>query len=254
MDYSRQYAYPFGIQRYPAGGDSWKLELAYMGDIPIHRGQKMPLLEASRETILERELNHERAQYRELRNRVRNHLATLERLLRISESEALSVCSHNISRSLRGHLAVIERLYDSIECPQAPDYLVALCEDVFAILDPENDYNFETSIRVPPFRKERRNAKFLSVLGMVVNELLSNAVKYGNTRNEGGYIKISIHSEMHNLILRCESTIRTRNATEKPQTGTGEGLSILQALVSQYEGALRVSHDTEWNVEAVFPL
>jgi len=77
-------------------------------------------------------------------------------------------------------------------------------------------------------------------LGMVVNELVTNAVKYAHGPGERGAIHVRFGREKSDLVLIVSDDGRGLPSEEKSKTG-GLGMTMVRSLVVQVGGALTVN-------------
>jgi PAS domain S-box-containing protein len=77
-------------------------------------------------------------------------------------------------------------------------------------------------------------------LGMVVNELVTNAVKYAFPPPVGGVIEVRIAHEANGLLLSVSDNGRGLPADHESRVGGGLGMKLVTSLVGQVRGELLV--------------
>lgn len=75
-------------------------------------------------------------------------------------------------------------------------------------------------------------------LGLILNELFTNSLKYALTNEEGEFVKIEIHKTTdHNYELIYTDSGKGFNDYQ-PSKGTGMGMKLIRSLVRQLQGVL----------------
>lgn len=119
----------------------------------------------------------------------------------------------------------------------------------------------EVSLNVSEFSLD---AKRLSALGLIVNELVTNAMKYAFQRNNGT-ARLSVHctNDSGRIVLTVTdngigmpATIRT--AISKMGSGpsidlSSFGITIVSSLTQQLDGTIEFQHDGGTSVTVAFP-
>ena len=75
-------------------------------------------------------------------------------------------------------------------------------------------------------------------LGMVVNEMVTNAVKYAYPLPDKGLIWVVFKRERDELLLTVRDLGRGLPADLKSRAGGGIGMKLIQSLVAQVQGRL----------------
>src|SRR6185436_345353 len=90
-------------------------------------------------------------------------------------------------------------------------------------------------------------------IGLIINELITNALKYAFPKERSG--KISVSFEKHGGEFRFRvSDDGVGRATHEPKKGAGHGLDIVRTLAAQLGGRLEQKKtDVGATFEVVFP-
>ena len=88
-------------------------------------------------------------------------------------------------------------------------------------------------------------------LGLIINELVTNALKYAFTDNEGS-IKVSLKEQEGTLQLIVEDDGRGIGDITLALNGDSYGYELIQALVDKLDGDLNISVDQGSKVVATF--
>jgi two-component sensor histidine kinase len=137
-------------------------------------------------------------------------------------------------------LAIVHRrlyAHSEVDRVEVKDYLTGLCEDLSRALLPENG---GISIVVEAAPAELPPSRIVP-LGLIVNELATNAVKYAFPDRREGWVAIRFQP-------RTEGGWRLEVADngvglpegKMPANGTGLGMMVLQAQVRQLDAAIDI--------------
>lgn len=88
-------------------------------------------------------------------------------------------------------------------------------------------------------------------VGLIVNELVSNALKYAFPEGQPGCVRLTLEAVGNDMLRLCVADNgigKSRNATPK---GTGFGTQLVELLTRQLEGTLQqeVNHGTSISVQ-----
>src|SRR5690606_38127169 len=76
-------------------------------------------------------------------------------------------------------------------------------------------------------------------IGLITNELVTNALKYAFQEKPEGKIKVSLKEESDNLlVLRISDDGRGALSTERSETGSGFGTMLVNLLTRQLDGKM----------------
>jgi two-component sensor histidine kinase len=126
------------------------------------------------------------------------------------------------------------------------EYLAVLVDDVVAGFPSGNAVTIEKELDQFPL-----DSRQLSSLGIIVNELLANIMKYAFIGRARGAVSISAKQadKRVSIVLRDDGVGIPESFNIK--TSTGFGLQLVQMLTDQIGGNLRVERDngTKWTLE-----
>jgi len=178
---------------------------------------------------------------REVHHRVKNYMGTLQSILSLhartlTEPSAIDALDDALQR-VQGMVVLYDKLYarPDFESRVVSVYMRELVDEIVA--------NFP---RAAELTVERRfddfvlDAKTMGTLGMIVNELLTNTMKYAFEGRTSGRIAVSVSLREGRARLAVEDDGVGRLEPEIPGGGPGFGLMLVDALVKQLEGTMRV--------------
>lgn len=181
---------------------------------------------------------------REIHHRVKNNLEMVKGLISLqsaqlqdSAAKDAMIASQNRVQSMG---IIHQKLYqgDNLGSIEMKDYFLNLGEGVLDSFGKEEKVKIECAMSNLDL-----DVDTAVPIGLIVNELLTNALKYAFPNNEKGVIKIGL-SKTNNGTL---SLIFTDNGVGKEKDvaskGTGFGTQLIQLLTQQLNGNMEESHD-----------
>jgi two-component sensor histidine kinase len=202
-------------------------------------------------------LQEKEALLTEIHHRVKNNLQVISSLLSLqsrslTNPEALSVFTQSQSR-VRSMALVHEKLYQSPDLARIDfaAYVRELASYLCRV--------YQSSTRAIPLRINAQGV-FLSIeravpCGLIVTELLSNALKYAFPEGRTGEINVELGPEEGDA---CRMTIRDNGVGLPRGVDLGHtpslGLRIVRTLTEQLGGKISVSNDEGTAFTLVFPM
>jgi two-component sensor histidine kinase len=186
---------------------------------------------------------------KEIHHRVKNNLEMVKSLIALQSakledgaSKEAMLASQNRVQSMG---IIHQKLYqgENLGSIEMKDYFINLGEGVLDTFNAEekvkiecamDDLNLDVDTAVP--------------IGLIVNELLTNALKYAFPEGTKGQIKISLVKENNDLLLKVTDNGIGKTQGSKPK-GTGFGTQLIQLLTQQLNGTISEDHK---NGTAVF--
>ena len=184
---------------------------------------------------------------KEIHHRVKNNLQIISSLLKlqsrsITDKQTLSIFSESQSR-IRTMALIHESLYQSNDLSRVnfAEYITKLVTNLFRsyeinssnikpVVNIDDNVYLEIDIAVP--------------CGLIINELISNSLKYAFPWGEKGKIKIALHSsnERDLTLIVSDNGVGIPKDLDLHQTKT-LGLQLVINLVEQLEGDLKINSD-----------
>lgn len=90
-------------------------------------------------------------------------------------------------------------------------------------------------------------------LGLIINELVTNSLKYAFPENREGIIEMALHREQDQVRLTIIDNGVGVAAAEKRADSTSYGTSLIQLLTEKLKGSKRILAGSGHGVEIVFP-
>ena len=192
---------------------------------------------------------------KEIHHRVKNNLELVKSLLALqsaqledSPTKDAMMASQNRVQSMG---IIHQKLYqgENLGSIDMKDYFINLGE---GILD---SFNAEDKVKIECAMDSLELDVDTAVpIGLIVNELLTNALKYAFPENAKGNIKISLsQSAPETLTLRVADN-GIGKVTGLAPKGTGFGSQLIQLLTQQLNGKMMESNDSGTSVEFKFKI
>jgi two-component sensor histidine kinase len=191
-------------------------------------------LEASAEEERLRERQKD-ALLREQSHRTRNNLHLITSALSLQIIRATTPEARGSLQTALDRIKSIARVDDLLrdagqsDVVDAREYLAALAEDMRTSLTVLHPINF--SFHAEPYPLTRDIA---TALGIAVNELITNALKYAFPEERSGHISIEFHADESDLVLTVEDN--GKGYTEEVSEGTG--MRLIKSLVGWCQGTV----------------
>lgn len=211
-----------------------------IGGISIWQLRKRNTRIAAQNKAINKALTEKDILLREIHHRVKNNLQLVSSMLTlqgrsIDDESALQAINEGKSR-VRSMALIHQDLYqqESITGIGFTDYLDRLTKELFATYNIDSDrIKLETNIQ-----EIELDIDTLVPLGLTINELFSNCLKYAFPGQREGTLSISLKEENQELILKIKDD--GIGYDPKNMRDNSFGTTLISALVSQLEGEMNV--------------
>lgn len=175
----------------------------------------------------------------ELTHRMRNHLATIAALLRLQSRSVDEPAAHAALSTAADRVQIIAQVHDRLGIQgdravvDSRGYITDLCDDLKSGLIGLRPVALELAIESHPIGIQKAVA-----IGLIINELLTNSLKYAFPDEKRGSIKITFErsDKEYHLSVRDNGT-----GMDGQQRGTGMGLKLVRTLAAQLGSDLEIS-------------
>lgn len=176
---------------------------------------------------------------KEIHHRVKNNLQVVDSLL---TAQGIHVADPNVERlfreaqgRIRSMAMVHEHIYRSGGQTQGPlqNYLAQLARNVIVAYGVHDHVSVTVDARIPMFVEST-----LMPLSLLINELVTNSVKYAFQGRDAGHIHITVRpaGAEHELIYTDNGI---GQESSKANRGRSFGLELIQAIAGQLNGEVR---------------
>lgn len=173
----------------------------------------------------------------EVHHRIKNNLASIKGLLVLqlagTENEGARAALQDAVGRIESMRALYERLLlgDEFAQTSAREYVGSIAESVREIFPRNPPVALELRVSDLPL-----TPKQLFPLGIIVNELLTNALKYAFEGRTGGRVSIELEKSGSEVVLTLEDDGRGLPTHFDPEKSGGFGLMLVRMLSEQLRG------------------
>jgi len=209
-------------------------QLDALDDIAALMASRLELRRAVRETLAQKE-----DLIREVNHRVSNSLQVVSNLLTLQARSAGEVAQRSLDAAARRVSAVAyihRRLYQGGRGGMIDfkPYVTELCEDIRRAVSADGWHHRFVVVADGAEMPTQRATAF----GLILNELVTNAIKHGYPAGVPGCIVIGFHIEDGQYVLTVADDGCGLPATADPWHAKGLGMRIIRALTGQLAGTL----------------
>ncbi len=194
--------------------------------------------------------------FRELNHRVRNNLQMVSALFTIqlhntndnNVKNALTKASGRIDSLIVLHQHMYK--YDYALTPNIKVYLSDLSRKIINAAD----INDKVKLKMH-FDHIDCNIGQLTHIGLITNELITNAIKYGvNNERTDNLIELFLSKEKEKLTLIVKNTNFKEKKLTKKNNSTNFGLSLIDTIAQEYDGFVTSQFDSQAIVSVILYL
>lgn len=195
-------------------------------------------------------LNDKEMLIKEIHHRVKNNLMVISSLLNlqsryIKDEEARNIFKESQNRA-RSMALIHERLYRSSDLKKIEfgEYIRTLTKDLFETYVTDKD-KIRLNIEVSELDIDINTS---IPLGLIINELVSNSLKYAFPGDKKGYINIKLHKDGENYILEVSDDGVGFPKDLDFQRTDSLGMQLVNNLTLQLKGKIELirSHGTRF--------
>ena len=191
---------------------------------------------------------------KEIHHRVKNNFHVVASLLEIQSSylknkEALSAIKESQNR-IHSMSIIHQKLYQSetLSTIHMPEYIYELVEYL------RESYSIRENIRFSlQIENIELNHASAITLGLILNEAITNAIKYAFAKAEEGKISISlVHISDAQLLLSVADNGRGLPTDFDARKGASMGMELLQGLTDDLGGSFSIETDEGTHIRVIF--
>ena len=193
---------------------------------------------------------------KELQHRVKNSLTLVSSLLDIamngiSDTKAIGVLEDTISR-IQSMSAIYERLYltESVSSIHFGTYVDGIAKSIFNTFSPDSS-KIKLSVEAEQIDIDTKRA---ISLGLIVNELLTNALKYAFPYNRSGVITVSFEKIEQDVSLTVSDDGVGMKDPAILDSSPTMGMTLIRLLASQIGASMKVDLSHGTSISIVFKL
>ncbi len=212
-------------------------------------------LQKRAEQALTLQLEENKLLLRETVHRIKNNIGSIGSLLRLQADDAKSTETKEALQETLGRVESMRGLYEKMLLSEsgreidARGYLSDIADSVIGLFSGETDVGLEKKFEPLSLR-----AEILFPIGLILNELLVNAMKYAFTGRKDGIIRISAVTENMHICLSVEDNGKGLPYGFRLESSEGFGLMLVEMLCDQIGAELSISSGPGARIGIVFPL
>lgn len=178
---------------------------------------------------------------REVHHRIKNNMSTMASLLSIQAAQSSNPEVASALRSAQQRLSSMEILYDKLYRSEnireldLGTYLGPLIERAVSIFPGRESVRLELAFEPAPL-----DARTLSTLGILVNELVTNSMKHAFAGQEGGRITVGARAGNGAVVLSVADDGVGLPASIDAGSSPGLGLGLVDMLSRQLDGSYSI--------------
>jgi len=180
----------------------------------------------------------------EVHHRIKNNMNTIYSLLRmeanLQEESSQKTILLDASNRVRSMMLLYDKLYrsENTEAISIKEYFPALISDIINIF-PNKDV-IKTDIHLESVIV---SAKKLSSIGIIINELVTNSMKYSFLDKESGKISFCAKLLNQSLVLSYEDDGIPIDSNINFQSTNSFGLNLISMLIQQLKGTVKIERN-----------
>jgi ligand-binding sensor domain-containing protein/two-component sensor histidine kinase len=195
-----------------------------------------------RTALLEQKNQEKEVLLKEVHHRVKNNLQIITSLLNLQGRHITDPAALGVLREIKDRIKSIsmlhQRLYqrEELSCIDLSDYVQTLCKSLFASYGVREDH-VRLEFDIPSLQLDIDTAL---TLGLIVNELVSNTLKYAFPDQRKGTLLIQLTRTTETdyiLTISDDGTGLPKNFEEKMTTSFG--LQLVSSLIKKLHGSLK---------------
>lgn len=218
--------------------------ILFLGYRNFRQKQKSNAALSTANELLEKKNKENELLLKEIHHRVKNNLQTISSLLNlqsagITDVNALEAVQESQSR-VRSMGLIHQKLYqgDQLATVEMKDYFKTMGETLFHAFGIEHQ-QVALSVNMEAVELDVDTA---IPVGLIVNELITNALKYAFPKGRSGMVEISLQVQNDNsLTLRVKDDGVGLLATQNQTKNNGFGSRLVHLLTLQLDGQLKES-------------
>ncbi|MDG2451057.1 MAG: sensor histidine kinase [Saprospiraceae bacterium] len=203
--------------------------------------------------LIEKSLKEKDTLLREIHHRVKNNLQVISSLLGIQSRNVKDVAAVNALNEGRTRVQSMSLIHqdlykhDNLKGINIKEYFEKLINSIFETYKISNEaveVNYEVQAVV-------LDVDTAIPLGLILNELITNALKYA-FQDGKGEIDIHLKSEGDQITLKVSDNGRGMSEEEQALNRESYGYELINALIDQLDGELKLNMDKGCKVEVSF--
>ncbi len=186
-------------------------------------------------------LNEKELILKEVHHRIKNNMNTIMSFLYIQSSilnDPIAIAALDDSANrIRSMLILYDKLYRSEDFNNIAidEYLPSLIDEIISNFPNSNYVTVEKKIE-----SFNLNVKKMQPIGIIINELLTNIMKYAFTGKENGFVSVSAALKDNTVKLEVSDNGMGMSESVNSENSTGFGMQLVNMLTDQIGGSIKI--------------
>lgn len=196
--------------------------------------------------LLNKSLTEKVSLIKEIHHRVKNNLQIIISLIHLQSQQIKDDSFKTIFNSFEGKVGTMAMVHNmlyfegSLLSVNLKDYVKSLCRYI-SLKDQENRANIDIDIKL---KQQYLNVDTAISFGLLINEILSNAIKYGCSKDQPSRIYLHLNKdESDNFILKIGDNGEGISKKVLSKSKEFVGLCLIDDLIEQLEGKYQRNSD-----------
>ena len=191
---------------------------------------------------------------KEVHHRIKNNMNAICSLLLLQSQSITNTTAITALEEAANRVNSMALLYDKLY--KSSDYTEVSVKDYLTVLIDEILENFPNSSSI---KVEKRiedfelSTKRLQPLAIIVNELITNIMKYAFTGRQSGLITVTAKLLTNNPYISIEDNGNGLPESISFSNSTGFGLMLVRGLTEQLNGKIRIERENGTKIILEFP-
>ncbi len=205
------------------------------------------------EKAIQRQLRQKELLIRESHHRIKNNLASIAGLLNLQRSATTSSEARTVLTQAAGHVMSMKKLYDKmlasddVRVVSSAPYLNDLVDSIIPLFSHHTAVTVEK--RIIDFTLDSNR---LFLLGIIVNELITNSMKYAFVGREAGTIRVDCQQTEDRVLLVVQDDGIGLPEGFHVEPAIGLGSSLVMMLGEQMGGSVAFENEDGTRVTVEF--
>lgn len=234
------------IHASPIHGDDGSFEgmIAAIEDISLALKREQDMLQ---------ELKDKQVLIKEIHHRVKNNISTIAHLISLQANSTDNGEARRILNEASSRIESMRQMYNMLllgdEYAELPvkQYIEGLAHSILDIFTGQGTIDMKLEIE-----DIKIDLKVIFPLGSIINELMTNSLKYAFDEGQSGSILLSLQQRGTRIHLEYRDSGRGLPKGFDPQDSSGFGLMLIRMLVEQLEGSLEIDGDDGFSAAISF--
>lgn len=178
---------------------------------------------------------------KEAYHRIKNNMNTIHSLLNLQANtftdSAIIEAFKDATNRVRSMMILFDKLYQSIDYNEisTADYISVLIDEI--IMNFPNNESVQTVKNIEDFKID---AKVMQTVGIIINELLTNIMKYAFNGRNDGIITVNVFRENGLNHFSIQDNGNGMPESISFENSTGFGLRLIEMLTKHLDGNLKI--------------